>query len=479
MKFTKLISFCLLVFSLKIDAQETNKIEQVESGLIMPKTYPAGTTKPTDIQTQLENYKIAGASVAVIDNYQIDWSKGYGFRDKNSSESVTTQTLFQCASIGKVITTLAVLKMVEEGKVTFDSKVNDLLSEWKLDHGTFEETQVTLRHLLTHSAGLTDGYGFPGYGPQDQIPTLAMILSGEEPSNVKKQLEVRSVPGTREKYSGAGYVIIQMLIEEVTGQTFASYVSNTIFDLIGMNNTTYDNKPDQNLGKEIAVGYDGKGNALKNRKYNIYPEKAAAGPWTTAEDLARLVIEIQKSYNGDGLIDRGSLKELLTPQINNKGLGVNIKGLKPEAFWHAGNNLGYTGVLYGLITSGKGAIVLTNSDRGEKFVQEFITSVANAYDWPVMQSYEILDNPSLDAFTGKYENKDGQVLYIGTDKSGVFLRREKPKGKIRLQRIEENRYTVNDAQDYLAISFEENENGIMKLIFVQSPNVNLELEKVE
>ncbi len=483
MNLTKILLLSLFTAALQSNAQ-VDRIEAVESGLILPKTYSQDKYIKKSLSQQLAGHKITGASVAVIDNGKIDWAKSYGYQDAETKKPITPETLFQCASIGKIITSVAILKLVKDGKIALDDPVNDLLKSWKLNHGDFAANQVTIRHLLSHSAGLRDGYGFPGYTAEDDIPSVIEILDGSPPSNVKKEIAVRSEPGTVEKYSGAGFLILQLLTEEVTGEKFEDYVSRSVFEPLGMVNTIYDYQPDINLEREIASGHMANGKGLSSGRYNLYPEKAPAGPWTTAEDLAKLVIEIQKEYHdqSDLILNQQLVKELLTPQINNKGLAVNLKGVRePQAFWHAGNNLGYTALLYGLIDKGQGAIVLTNSDGGEAFIQEFVTSVSNAYDWPVMRSYQTLENPdNLDKLEGKYINSSlEQVLFIGYDNKGLFLRRSNSKRKVRLYRIAENSYTVRDGQDYVQISFEEKGDNNYQMVFAQGPDVLIDLKKVE
>ncbi|MEM1002324.1 MAG: serine hydrolase domain-containing protein [Bacteroidota bacterium] len=366
--FRYLCLFYLLLSNVLIAQTSNSRMIAVETSIGPQVIFPDGSDfSAGNIEQKMKDFNINGISVAVINNGQIDWSKAYGVLKAGEAKKVTTTSLFQCASIGKVISTLAALQLVEDNLISLDENINNKLKRWAIEENDLtKETPVTLRHLLTHSSGLTDEYGFPGYRPGDNIPNVIQILNGENPSNTKKSLEIKTTPGQVEHYSGAGYLIIQILIEDLSGKSFVDYVQEKILLPFEMNNTTYDDRPDINMGKVIASGHRSIGKALKKKDYHIYPEKAAAGPWTTAEDLAKLIIGIQTT-------ETPLIKEMLTPQINNKGLGVNLKGIhKPEAFWHAGQNEGYTGLLYGMSEDGKGAVVLTNSIGGEQFIQEFI-----------------------------------------------------------------------------------------------------------
>ena len=460
---------------------EDSKLEKVENGLVLQRTFePGEKITRKNLVDKLNDYKIPGASVAVVDGGKIVWSKGYGYKDIERSAPITTETLFQSASIGKVITALAALSLVEDGKIELDEDVNLKLVRWKIPQNEYTSEQaVTLRHLLSHSAGFTDEYGFEGYGPQEEIPSLEQILQGSPPSNAKKTLEVETVPGTKERYSGGGYLVIQALIEDVSGEHFEDFVQKRVFDPFQMRHTTYDYRPDSNLGASVAPGHLGNGKALKKKNYNLYPEKAAAGPWTTPEDLSRMIIGIQKLKNTDNEM----ILELLTPQINRKGLGINLKGLDaPEAFWHAGQNLGYTALMYGLTERGSGAVVMVNTDGGEKFMQEFITSVADTYDWPVMRSIESrpISADAKSELAGVFQNDDKSVtLIVEEGKNGMSARPGESKKGYPLYHIGNNQYTFKDAQDYYRLTFEKSSDvgSTVKLTYTESIGKTVQLSK--
>lgn len=443
-------------------------LKSVENGLVKQTLLPFGENIQTkNIYDQLKARKVNGTSIAVINNYKIEWAKAYGVADNSRNNPLTTETLFQSASIGKVITAMAALRLVRENKISLDENVNNKLSSWKIEENEFtSKEKVTLRRLLSHSAGLFDDYGFEGYEPKDKIPTLLQILRNEPPSNAKKKIGVEAVPGTVERYSGGGFLIVQQLIEDVSGQPYEEYVGQHLFDKLEMTNTTYDFRPDLNLKKEIARGHYENGKVDRKKAYHIYPEMAAAGPWTTAIDLAKLVIQIQKEYEGksDLILGQALCKEMLTPQINFKGLSLHLKGVeKPEAFWHAGNNAGYVSLLYGMVSSGQGAVVLTNSDSGEHLALEIMTSIANTYDWPVMQTYVSLavTKEEMRNYSGVYQADNGTTVTIGENAKGLFIIPASPKKELSLFKIQANRFTVEGSPDYLAISFDK-EAGLIR-----------------
>lgn len=478
--------FALLIISHLAWAQTVeSRILEVEQGLTLPAVIPLGRELKTgSMSDRLKTYRVHGASVAVIHEGRLDWSKAYGITDAANPQKVTTGTLFQCASIGKVITALAALKLVEAGKISLDESVNNKLKRWQIPENQYAKSEpVTLRHLLSHSAGLTDEYGFLGYAPDREIPSLLQILNNAPPSNAKKPIVVNRPPGTVEQYSGGGYLIVQLLIEDLSGQNFTDFVQEQLFTPLGLVQTTYDFEPDRDQASTIARGHRTNGKVYKKKKYHLYPEQAAAGPWTTAEDLAKLVIAIQKaiSHSDDSLLPQDLILEFISPQMNLRGLGVNLRGIeKTQAFWHSGQNLGYTGLLYGLTQGGNGAVILLNSEGGEMLLQEFISSVASVYDWPVMKSYQAIEIPQseMHTLTGAYESTDQSIkLSIEEEKGSLVVKTINTKQGTELLKINTNHYTFQNAQDYYKLSFQYKDTRAISLLYTESIGKSVELKK--
>ncbi len=483
MKFIATLA-CFVFFNATAQTSIEQKIKEVENGLTKAEFVTKGEAFiKGDVYDRMKERRVNGVSVAVVNNGKIEWMKGYGIKDAdNTADSVSPGTLFQLASIGKIITTLAALHLVKEEKISLDEDVNNKLKSWKVPDNQFtSEKKVTLRTLLSHSAGLTDDYGFEGYYPSATIPSLQQVLNAEKPANNKKKLVPAAVPGSKERYSGGGFIIIQQLIEDITGMPFRQYVERVVFQPISMTNTTYDHQPDINLKKDIARGHQANGKTDKKRKYNVYPEMAAAGPWTTAEDAAKLLIEIQKESNGQSelVLNTALTKEMLTPQINNTGLGMHLLGSdKCLSFWHSGNNAGYVALLYG-ITEGKGAVVLTNSDGGEWFCLEMIRSIANAYNWPVMQTKTIapLTESEKVKYAGNYKSANNTEAKIEIAGNDLRLKMGGGNGFALLQ-LTDGLFTIQEAKDRLRISFERDASGnIISLIALQDITKKLAFTK--
>jgi CubicO group peptidase (beta-lactamase class C family) len=171
-----------------------------------------------DIEAVMAEHYIPGASVAVIDDGEIAWAESYGVLEVGKAAPVSAETRFQAASISKPLTALAVLGLVQEGRLALDEDIRGYQSSWRLPENDGWQPRVTLRQLLSHSGGTTVT-GFLGYPAGARVPTLRQVLDGEKPANSAPIL-VDTVPGLHFRYSGGGYTILQQLIEDVTGKPF-------------------------------------------------------------------------------------------------------------------------------------------------------------------------------------------------------------------------------------------------------------------
>lgn len=211
-------------------------LEQVEKGLL-PSVLVKGV-QPWTLQERMKHYKAPGVSIAVIKDYKIEWAKGYGVKDVDTNEPVTTETLFQAGSISKPVAAMVALKKVEQGKIALDENINDKLTSWKLPDNEFTaKRRVTLANLLSHTGGLTV-HGFPGYAPGEAIPTLPQVLDGASPANTPA-VRVNMEPGTKYRYSGGGITIAQLAIMDIEKKPYPRIAQETVLGPLGMTSSTY------------------------------------------------------------------------------------------------------------------------------------------------------------------------------------------------------------------------------------------------
>jgi CubicO group peptidase (beta-lactamase class C family) len=165
----------------------------------------AKTPPAQNLIDRMQHHNVPGVSIAVIDNGRIDWARGYGFADVGTNQKVDLDTLFQAASISKPVTAMAALHFVEEGKLALDEDVNRRLASWKVPENEYTKTEkVTLRRILSHSAGLTV-HAVAGYAVGEPVPSLVDILNGKK-GTYSAPVVIDFVPGSKMRYSGGGFV---------------------------------------------------------------------------------------------------------------------------------------------------------------------------------------------------------------------------------------------------------------------------------
>jgi CubicO group peptidase (beta-lactamase class C family) len=364
------------------DSKQAARIQRVENGIPPISLGPNEAPVRLSLPELMKIYKVPGLSVAVIDDFKIAWAKAYGVTEAGSDTPVTVHTLFQAGSISKPVAATGALYLVEHGKLSLDENVNDKLKTWQVPENEFTKDQkVTLRRLLSHSAGLTV-HGFPGYEVGAPIPTLVQILNGEKPANTAP-VRVDFIPGTKARYSGGGITIEQQLIIDVTGEPFPQFMRETVFDKIGMNDSTYEQPLPPARAAMAATASHADGMVVPG-KWHIYPEMAAAGLWTTPTDLGKFAIETALSKQGKAnhILSEAMTRERLNPQIENIGLGFFLgDGGNPAEFGHDGDDEGFQARLIMFADSGKGVALMVNSDAGLTMASFLEESIAKEYGW--------------------------------------------------------------------------------------------------
>jgi CubicO group peptidase (beta-lactamase class C family) len=324
------------------------------------------------IKARMKAHQITGLSLAIIEGGKIVREQGYGFTDKSGKTPVTASTLFQAGSISK------------PGLLSLDEDVNSKLRTWTVPQNKFtDERKVTLRLILSHTAGMTI-HGFPGYRAGVPIPTLIQILNGEKPANTSAIRVVRT-PGVEWKYSGGGYQVMQQLVIDVTGKPFPKFMEETVLRPLGMVSSTYLQPLPDDMAVRAANGYGGIFGQPINGGWHIYPEMAAAGLWTTAGDLGRFAIGIQKAVSGQSnpVISRPLTQEMLTSQKNDDGLGLFLKSSgKTLRFSHDGVDAGFDASMVAYAYQGKGAVVMINKNDDRKAMSQILAAIAEQYHWP-------------------------------------------------------------------------------------------------
>lgn len=320
----------------------------------------------TLVPTLLQQGKVPGAALALIHDGAVVWSQGYGAADEAAQTPVTADTAFSVESISKALTAWEIMRMVEAGRLDLDAPVNQYLTSWQLTGaGRNDSDGATIRRILSHTAGLSvDGYrGYP-VGTAD-LPSLPDFLSGDAGVPAVRML---FPAGARFSYSGGGYTILQLMIEDLTGEPFADVMQRDLLDRLGMAHSRFGWSADAPL--DWATHY------LANGQVDdtiIHEDLAAGGLFTTADDLARF---LTAGLDG-GFLTPESVAQMLTPAEATKGeygFGYFLFALKdgtPVA-WHDGIGVGQRAIFFLLPQSGDGLVILTNKGNGNRVFRQIV-----------------------------------------------------------------------------------------------------------
>jgi CubicO group peptidase (beta-lactamase class C family) len=399
------------------------RVQRVEDGLLPDNVIKGEPLPRMKLVDRMKYYETPGVSIAVINNYKIEWARGYGMREAGSNEAVTPDTLFQAASISKPVTAMAALRLVQQGKLRLDEDVNKKLRSWRVPENEFTTNRkVTVRGILTHTAGF-DVLFYEGTPVGEPLPTALQVLDGESPAP-KPSIRVAYIPGSKTVYSGGGFLVLQQLLIDLTGKSFPQLMEELVLRPLGMKDSTFQQPLPENLQSRAAAGNQ-RGEPVKG-KWLIKPNMASGGLWSTASDIARFVIESQKSRLGNSkkVLTKETANLMVPPlasqtsggdgvSVKVRGLGLGVAGEdKSLRFSHGGYTSGYRCEMVGF-GNGQGVVVLTNGSS-QALLREIMRSVAGEYGWtapeymPMERTLVTVEPRVLEAYAGEYEFPEGR-----------------------------------------------------------------------
>ena len=334
-------------------------------------------TQALRLDQRMARYGVPGVSVAVVDQGRLAWVQAWGLAQAGQAVPLTPKTLMQAGSVSKSLTALGALKLAEQGRLDLDADVNTLLRRWQLPAGAqTAERPVTVRGLLGHTAGLTV-HGFPGHVPGQPLPSLVQLLDGVPPAR-NEPVRASSVPGSEWRYSGGGYVLLQALIEDRTGEPFAGWMRREVLRPAGMAHSRFGRLPRAPLAQAAAGHQDGR--VIEGRRADKV-EEAAGGLWSTPTDLARLSLGLQRVMAGQAQpwLAPARLAEALKRPAQpgaRTGLGFMLHG--SDAFGHDGRNVGFDTRWW--MDRDRAVVIMVNGNAFE-LIAEIQRAVAVAHGW--------------------------------------------------------------------------------------------------
>jgi len=332
------------------------------------------------LQERMAHYKVPGVAVAVLKNGRVVAAAGYGVREAGTHDVVDADTLFSVGSISKVVAAATTLRLVADGRLDLDRDVGAYLKSWRVPSmPELSHPNVTLRMLMSHTAGF-GVHGFKDYEPDEPLPSIVQTLNGTPPAK-NGPVRLTFEPGTRMRYSGGGTTVEQMVIEDLAGAPFESVAGEQVLAPLGMRRSTFVN-PLPEATTNVAKAHDrGGAAAALPRGWQSFPERAASGLWTSANELGAFAGALIRSYQGrSDFLPQTLAVQMMTevwPSIH--GLGPRLGGEgAARVFNHGGANDSYRAWIEGYLETGDGFVILTNGTGGGSLIPEIRNALSDA-----------------------------------------------------------------------------------------------------
>jgi CubicO group peptidase (beta-lactamase class C family) len=375
------------------------------------------------LEGQMVSRHLPGVAIGVVADQELIWSKGFGFADTAKKVPMTAQTKFRMASHSKLFTATAIMQLREHGKLRLDDPVSQHLTWFRVKPADPDDPPITIEELLTHSSGLQREAG--AHWTTFNFPTTEQLRT------LMADRQAAYPPETRWKYSNLAYSIAGMVIEAVSGQKWADYVQQHIYQPLGMANSSVDRNIDG-----LAVGY---GRLMPDSTRAINPfidargMAAATGITSTVDDMAKFVsAQFRKGrMGGRNILSSGSLREMHRIRMleNNwtqgNAIGFAVRRERDKVFVsHGGSYPGYqTNTLLQL--DGKvGVIVLTNADDANPggIATQLMNTVGEAVakvqtPSPTSTTWD----PSWSRFAGLYRGRGGESFVVEMNRRLVII----------------------------------------------------------
>ena len=415
------LTACFASLALASDPREA--IDDALAHGLRPSVLPLHAPLPHwSLAERMAQHSVPGTSVAVIRDGKLVYARGFGTRQAGSNAPVDADTLFSVGSVSKVVTAAVSLREVADGRLDLDGSVNGYLRSWKIpaDAGIDPDT-ISLRMLMSHTAGL-GVWGFEDYQPGETLPTLLQTLNGQAPAK-NAAVRIQFPPGSRMLYSGGGVTIEQLLLQDTSGKSFAQLADERVFGPIGMSRSTFVNPLPADT-RNVAHAHDKQGQPTAlPRGWESFPEQAASGLWTSANDLGRFVAALLNAYRGqDAFLPQPLAIAMMTEVAPSQhGLGPRLEGEgRSRVFHHGGSNDSYRAWIEGYPASGDGFVILTNGTNGGRLATELrnaLTDISGIN--PVLRTMQ-LPTTALADFEGSYLLAPNLPSSVTGNMSGYF-----------------------------------------------------------
>jgi CubicO group peptidase (beta-lactamase class C family) len=384
----------------------------------------------------MDLYRIPGISIAMGRQDGQIWTASYGTVGTDVATPIGSRTVFQACSISKHVAAFGALRLVADGVLELDADIHAYLTSWQLPASDGRRANVTLRQLLAHTAGLSYNW-FRGYGTGEAIPSLLQTLAGQAPANTPP-VRASLLPGSRFRYSGSHFAVLQQLLVDVTGSRFEELMHALVLEPVRMADSSFDQQFPRTRPELVALGHHGAGTPVAGG-WRMIPEMAGAGLWTTPTDLVRFELEITRAAAGKSqLLDQDLAEQMLTPQTPGSGYGLGTE-VNDDAgyrrFGHTGGNVGYNCFSHAWPDAGAAVAVMTNSEDAREVLGSINAAAERQYATYPQQAL------AGDDVTGRYLLRDNYPIDITAADSRLTLTAPNQPPAV-LQQLPNGRYRI-------------------------------------
>ncbi len=337
-----------------------------------------------ELKNLLKRHNVAGISIAVLRDFHLAYAQCEGVISKESREPLWPDTLFQAASVSKIISAVLTMILVEKGRLDLDRPVDEYLKSWKLPKNDFtRKAPVTIRRMLSHFSGINVPT-YRGFLKEGPLPSLLDVLNGTGACDAPAVVVEKPVDG-QFAYSTGSFAVLQTILQDVTGENFETLIQRELLQPLNMHRSCFAQPLNGPLSRNAACGHRSDGEPVDGNWF-VYPTQAGSGIWTTPTDLAKFALHLQKILHGNtsGLLQPQSLKMMLSPYREPFfGLGFALYNDKGPGlfFGHNGNTEGYRSMFIAHESRGCGAFILANSNNADPVIKEAVNQIALSEGW--------------------------------------------------------------------------------------------------
>jgi CubicO group peptidase (beta-lactamase class C family) len=458
------------------------RIRAAERGLMRTVYLKGMRPEKLALADRLSFYRVPGISLAVIDKRAVEWTRAFGLKDAQSDQALTPETAGQAGALAQWVASTAVFRLAQDGRLGLDDEVRRHLKAWSFPaEAGAEAAGLTIRQLLTHSAGLSDQL-LSGYREEEPRPTLVQMLDGAPPArNGPLWVAPRGGKISRARYAEAGYVVLERLLEDATGKTFDRLAQELVIDPLGLKNSTFAQPLPEDLEGGAASGHIREGLPVAGR-WEVLPGRAASGLWTTPTDFAAFLVDLLRSATaGEGkLLSAASARELLSTQVESFGFGFLAEGKGEDVLFKVrGKTRGFSAFAVLYPARSQGAVLMANSDNGPFLMEEVLSALAEAYAWPHFHPEEKpvlrLAPETYESFVGRYEVNPAYVLDVRWEDYYLVIQ---PTGQAATKFYAEGQSLFYSTDPYVRIQFHKDKDGRVTGLVLWQQDFELEAKKV-